>query len=112
MKKGCVRLLAVLFAALISMQLVGVTALAVVEEDRVASENIYNIVSSFDDPATSRLFSWTANAEFVGDDGMVLRYRRHKGPIAWSVVEAERVAELSGEVFFKAELTGLSSFAE
>ena len=82
---------------------------------RESYEGVYNLVTSFDDACTTRLFAWTAADSFVqGQDGMVLRYRA-MGETAWRQVDArhpDQMAPNPGEVYFKADLTGLMADTE
>lgn len=75
---------------------------------------VYNLVSSFDDPATTRLLAWTAKPAFVDGADMAVKYRV-KGESAWQELTARRMSEksvVSAEDFYKAEITGLSAGTE
>ncbi len=76
---------------------------------------VYNLVSSFDDASTTRLFSWTARDAFLrGKAGMSLRYRVN-GTTEWISVEAsmmEETTKVRQESYFKVDLTGLTANTE
>lgn len=75
---------------------------------------VYNLVSSFDDPATTRLLAWTAEPAFVGGVGMSVKYRV-KGESDWQEVAAKRMTEkslVSNEDYYKVDITGLSAGTE
>ena len=56
------------------------------------SKKFYNIVSSFSDASTDRLFAFTAVPKFVGTGTMAVRYRV-KGTTEWTVVDAVKTPE-------------------
>ena len=69
------------------------------------SKNFYNIVSSFSDATSDRLFAFTAAKGFIGNDDMEVKYRE-KGGSEWSSVVATRTTEnttVPDEDYFKAE---------
>ncbi len=71
---------------------------------------VYNIVTSFEDAATTRYFSWTARASFAGSAELAIKYRA-AGVSDWTVIDARRLTEttkVAAEDYFKAELTGLT----
>ena len=73
--------------------------------------NVYNLVSSFSDAATTRAFAWTAKTSFLGEDAMALRYRP-SGATQWTVVDAVKEAEpvdTADEDYFKCDLSGLTA---
>ena len=75
------------------------------------SKNFYNIVSSFSDATSDRLFAFTAAKGFIGNDDMEVKYRE-KGGSEWSSVVATRTTEnttVPDEDYFKAEITGLKA---
>jgi len=75
---------------------------------------VYNLVSSFDDPATTRLLAWTADPAFVGGADMAVKYRV-KGESTWQEINARRMSEktlISNEDYYKADITGLSAGTE
>lgn len=86
-------------------------------------ENVYNLVTSFDDAKTTRNFAWTAKADYIGADGvMAVKYKK-TGDAEWTVVGAERevkhtdidvlkefqqdIETLKDMEFFKADITNL-----
>jgi len=76
--------------------------------------NVYNLVTAFEDAATTRSFAWTALASFAQDKTMSVRYRK-VGASEWTAVAATRHAEPSKnetEDYFKADITGLSAATE
>ena len=76
--------------------------------------NIYNVVTSFDDATTTRNFAWTANASFVADHTMALKYRVN-GTSEWIVVDAIKETEVytvPDEDYFKCDITGLDANTE
>lgn len=79
------------------------------------AKNVYNLVNSFEDPHTTRLFAWTAKSSFLNDgDTMALRYRI-KGETAWHQVDARKQKEttkVASEDYFKADLSGLAAETE
>ena len=78
------------------------------------SSNIYNIVSSFSDARSDRLFAFTTNGTFSASATMSLKYRE-KGAQDWSSVDATKCAEptnVSAEDYFKAEISGLKANTE
>ena len=75
------------------------------------SKKFYNIVSSFSDATSDRLFAFTAVSKFVGSGTMAVRYKE-AGAAEWTVVEATLVPEataVSEEDYYKAEITGLKA---
>ena len=78
------------------------------------NKNVYNIITSFDDASTTRLFAWTANAYFVLERPMAVRYRV-AGTSEWSVADATKVTEnteVEKEDYYKASITGLTPDTE
>ena len=78
------------------------------------SKNFYNIVSSFCDATSDRLFAFTAAKGFIGNDDMVVKYRE-KGSSEWQSVDAVRAEEKTAvpdEDYFKAEIKGLKAGTE
>ncbi len=76
--------------------------------------NVYNLVTSFSDAATTRAFAWTTLAIFIGDNDMQVKYRI-KGTDVWNTVDAIReieVTETEDEEYFKADITGLTPNTE
>ena len=76
--------------------------------------NVYNLVTSFSDAATTRLFAWTAKADFIGTRTMAIKYRA-KGTTAWTVVDAYKLTEpteYAPEDYFKADVSGLIADTE
>ena len=76
--------------------------------------NVYNLMNSFSDATSSRLFAWTAKAEFIGDRTMAIKYRV-KGTSDWTVADAYKLDEptpYADEDYFKVEIYGLSANAE
>lgn len=76
--------------------------------------NIYNVVTSFDDACTTRNFSWTADASFVGNYAMALKYRG-KGASEWISVDAIKENEtytVPDEDYFKCNISGLTADTE
>lgn len=76
---------------------------------------VYNLITSFDDASTTRLFAWTARDSFIKDtEGMALQYRA-KGETEWKQVDARQMVENTEdrrESFFKADLVGLTPDTE
>ena len=67
--------------------------------------NVYNLVTSFSDPESDRAFAWSAKTNYIGSDGMAVKYRV-KGTEDWTVTEAVResdVGSITGVAFFKAD---------
>ena len=80
-------------------------------QNTAKSRNLYNIVSSFSDASSDRLFAFTAAKGFIGNDDMVVKYRE-KGSGEWLSVDATRAVEntvVPDEDYFKAEITGLKA---
>ena len=80
----------------------------------VYSKRFYNIVSSFSDASTDRLFAFTAVPSFVGTGTMAVRYRV-KGETEWTVVDAVKTpenTEVEDEDYYKAEISGLTPNTE
>ncbi len=77
------------------------------------SANVYNLVTSFDDPATTRNFAFTALYSFTDGEAMAVKYRA-KGSTKWTVVRAIRESELVNlaEEYFKVDVTGLQPNTE
>ena len=76
---------------------------------------IYNIVSSFSDPKSTRSFAWTANSEFVDGRDMCLQYREKNSIYPWEIATAIRqdeYVEVKYEDFFKVDLHGLENGKE
>ncbi len=76
--------------------------------------NVYNLVTSFSDAATTRAFAWTALANFIGDNDMQVKYRI-KGTDIWDTADAVReieATETEDEEYFKADITGLTPNTE
>lgn len=77
-----------------------------------SNEYIYNIISSFDDPATTRNFAWTVSTEYIEMD-MSVKYRI-KGETEWNyvdgVLEEENIS--MDEDYYKADLTDLKPNTE
>jgi len=75
--------------------------------------NVYNIITSFDDAATTRNFAFTALASFVGNGTMAVRYRK-VGDSAWTVENAIREVESANatEDYYKVDVEGLSPNTE
>ena len=112
MKKTFVRYIAVLIAALMLIQIVGVTVGAEEDEAPEKPEIFYNVTSSFSEPTSTRHFSWTADATLVGDDEVVVKYRRHKGALEWTFIDAELIGLNEKELYYRADITGIASTAE
>ena len=77
-------------------------------------KDVYNLVTSFSDAATTRLFAWTAKAEFIGTRTMAVKYRV-KGTSDWCVVDAYKLTEpteYEPEDYFKADVSGLVADTE
>ncbi len=73
--------------------------------------NVYNLVTSFSDAATTRAFAWTAKTEFLNGDGMALQYRV-SGTNDWTTVDAVQEVEsieTADEDYFKCDITGLAA---
>ena len=78
------------------------------------SKKFYNIVSSFNDSSSDRLFAFTAVPKFVGTGTMAVRYRV-KGDTDWIVVDAVKTpenTEVADEDYYKAEISGLKPNTE
>ena len=76
--------------------------------------NVYNLVSSFSEASSDRLFAWTASAEYIGSDAMAIKYRE-KGAADWTTVDATRTVEntkVDAEDYFKAEIKDLKANTE
>ena len=76
--------------------------------------NVYNLMNSFSDAMSSRLFAWTAKAEFIGDRTMAIKYRV-KGASEWTVTDAYKLDEptpYADEDYFKADISGLTPASE
>ena len=76
--------------------------------------NVYNLMNSFSDATSSRLFAWTAKAEFIGERTMAIKYRV-KGTSDWTVADAYKLDEptpYADEDYFKVEIYGLSANSE
>ena len=79
-----------------------------------SSSKIYNIITSFTDPKTDRLFNFTATRRFGSSGTMIVEYRA-KGTEEWSSVDAVKVEEPTNVVdedYFKAHITGLTPGTE
>ena len=79
-----------------------------------SSSKIYNIITSFTDPKTDRLFNFTATRRFGSSGTMAIEYRA-KGTEEWLSVDAVKVEEptnVADEEYFKAEITGLTPGTE
>ena len=77
-------------------------------------KDVYNLVTSFTDAATTRHFAWTARAEFIGNRTMAIKYRV-KGTSDWTVVDAYKLTEpteYAPEDYFKADVSGLMADTE
>lgn len=77
--------------------------------------NVYNLVSSFEIPQTTRLFAWTARASYIGASGEMALYYRKAGETKWNEVKADRRVEktsVASEDYFTADLTGLTAATE
>ena len=75
---------------------------------------VYNLVSSFGNAETDRLFAFTAKASYVGSGTMALKYRE-KGENTWIKVDAVKSAEpteIADEDYFKVEISGLRADTE
>lgn len=73
-------------------------------------ENVYNLVTSFDDAKTTRNFAWTAKASYIGVDGVMSVKYKQVDDADWTSVDAEREVEktdIEEEDFFKADITDL-----
>lgn len=84
------------------------------DTEPTSNPNIYNVVTSFDDAATTRNFAWTAAASFLGDSAMELKYRK-VGASDWTTVTAAKETELAvveNEDYFKCDVTGLTPDTE
>ena len=79
------------------------------------ASKVYNLISSFDDASTTRLFAWTARDSIIKDtEGMALQYRA-KGETEWKQMDARQMTENTEdrrESFFKADLVGLTPDTE
>lgn len=76
--------------------------------------NVYNLMNSFGDSTSDRLFAWTAKAEFIGTRTMAIKYRV-KGTSEWSSVDAYKLTEpteYADEDYFKADISGLTPASE
>ena len=76
--------------------------------------NVYNLMNSFSDATSSRLFAWTAKADFIGERAMAIKYRA-KGASEWTVADAYKLDEptpYSPEDYFKVEIYSLSANTE
>jgi len=75
--------------------------------------SVYNLVTSFNDAATTRNFAFTALTSFVNGGTMAVRYRE-KGATAWTVADAVKEVEStnSTEDYYKADVTGLKANTE
>ena len=74
----------------------------------------YNLVSSFENASSDRLFAFTATSSFSDSATMALKYRE-KGASAWTVVDATKCDEptnVSAENYFKVEISGLKADTE
>ena len=77
-------------------------------------ENIYNVVTSFDEAQTTRNFAWTANASFVENSAMALKYRV-KGTSEWTEADGVKETEMftvPEEAYFKCDISGLTADTE
>lgn len=75
---------------------------------------VYNLISSFSNASTDRLFAWTAKAEYIGNEAMAVKYRE-KGAADWTTVDATRTVEktkVDAEDYFKAEIKDLKANTE
>jgi len=74
--------------------------------------NVYNLVTSFDDAATTRNFAFTAKSTYIGGGEMALSYKAEGGE--WKTVTAvkENEAINYAEEYYKVELTSLSPDTE
>ena len=98
----------------VTYEKVSVANYKITNREPSGNTKIYNIVSSFDNAQTTRLFAWTAKASFIGSDAMAVQYRE-KGAGEWLTVDATKTAEptdISSEDYFKAELSGLKAGTE
>ena len=80
-------------------------------QNTATSKNFYNIVNSFGNAASDRLFAFTAAKGFIGNNDMELKYRE-KGSSEWIRVTATRTEEktiVPDEDYFKVEITGLKA---
>ena len=76
--------------------------------------NVYNLVSSFSNAQTNRLFAFTVAASYIGKDEIALKYRE-KNADEWITIDATRINEttkISNEDYFKAEISGLVADTE
>ena len=74
-------------------------------------KNVYNIMNSFSDATSTRLFAWTAKADFIGSREMAIKYRA-AGSTEWSVAQAYKMTEpteYAAEDYFKADVSGLAA---
>ena len=88
---------------------ISVADYTIVETEPADNKNFYNFVSSFSDASKDRLFAFTASEKFVGNGTMAVRYRV-AGESEWIAVDAvksEEATVVSGEDYFKAELSDL-----
>lgn len=79
------------------------------------SANVYNLISSFGDAETTRLFAWTARADYIGKDGEMALYYRKAGDSSWTEVKALRRAEktvVKDEDYFAVDVDGLDASTE
>lgn len=98
----------------VAYESISVADYTVTNREPSGNSKIYNIVSSFSDAQTNRLFAWTAKASFIGSDAMAVKYRE-KGAGEWLTVDATKTAEptnVSAEDYFKAEISGLRADTE
>jgi predicted MPP superfamily phosphohydrolase len=75
---------------------------------------LYNIVTSFDDPTSTRSFAWTANQNFLGDETLAIKYRV-KGETAWTTVNGVKKVEKTNiptEDYYEADIKGLKADTE
>ena len=78
------------------------------------NSKVYNLVSSFANASSDRLFAWTAIRTFSNSGSMVLNYRE-KGTTEWMSVDATKCDEptrVVAEDYFKAEISGLKADTE
>ena len=88
-----------------------VNVYTITQDEPVIEGDIYNVVTSFNDAATTRNFAWTTKGVFLGAD-MAVRYRV-KETTEWSSTDAVKVTEqkrnMPNEDYYKCDITGLSA---
>ena len=75
---------------------------------------VYNIMNSFSDATSTRLFAWTAKADFIAGRQVAIKYRA-LGESEWKVVDAYKMVEpteYAAEDYYKADVTALSANTE